>query len=679
MRAAVSRECAVAVVGDDAILETLFDYSLLRVLPSGGIGMLESVRHFASDQLTKADEDTDALKRRDEYFVSMASEANGALRSANQLRWLDRLDLEIVDLLAAIDHLRLDDVDRALTVLIDLARYWGLRGHADAAMERLDAIVPEPLPAEPIMVRAAWARFGLRHPRFRDGMIDAYLQKTDHATGREAAEIFTTAELIGDKVTAARAAQVLSPLVADFERLGLGTQAKFRTRAWALIDEVRDEIDVMPRELAEPLSITQLYAGSPRRARGIESALNDARTSGDLARIAALLHERGRLQPSFSSDQRRDFTEALRLARTVGSRFLEIRVIGSFIGNVYDGPDAVDALARRWIELADVLEGEDWRRGASAVRRALEARGLDPPREVRNATEGGGLSGMAGHRLGFALRRGFSAPAHLGLWIAMGAVCAVVASTTSGIPQIALACAAGLTVGSLLFCGSRPLTTTGGPKVPWFLAVLVFGCAVGHPAAAGVLATVGGVWLAEGRRNQIVSIAIALAGLAAWGLGSPAAALVSIFVRVRWTVRPGDDAAASLVRIAAARVALVAGAVVAAGAIVERVGFERGLPQDWTTVAAIAAPAGLWLHAALMLMIHRGLAALVAAVAVGATTIALGSTTAGLLVIGISQLVAAAFLVRSGRLLTAQIYEARRLEKLSVMPPLESLAAVSTS
>ncbi|HEY2956476.1 MAG TPA: protein kinase [Candidatus Eisenbacteria bacterium] len=125
------------------VLQRLADKSLvvLQRDPAGDARYryLESVRHFAGEQLAAAGEADGVRGEHLSWFLAVAEGSQGPLGGPEQKAWLVRLDLEHDDLLAAHRWAagRAADVEKALRLAGSLARYWSMRGHFRLARRTL--------------------------------------------------------------------------------------------------------------------------------------------------------------------------------------------------------------------------------------------------------------------------------------------------------------------------------------------------------------------------------------------------------------------------------------------------------------------------------------------------------------------------------------------------------------
>jgi len=133
---AAEQVCAGEDVGEDQVLDLLdsfVDKSLVIAEERNGMTryrMLETVREYARERLNEA-KDGDAVQARHlEFFLALAEEAGSSLTGPKQGEWLELLDLERENLLAA--HGACDRAENGsalgLRLVHALKRYWFSRG-----------------------------------------------------------------------------------------------------------------------------------------------------------------------------------------------------------------------------------------------------------------------------------------------------------------------------------------------------------------------------------------------------------------------------------------------------------------------------------------------------------------------------------------------------------------------
>lgn len=115
-----------------ALLHRLISKSLVIVeYPSAGeprYRLLETIRAYTRAQLAASDEEALVRGRCLAYLITLAETTEPELRSARQVEWLARLDLELDNLRAALSwSLTAEKADSALRLVAALGHYWEMR------------------------------------------------------------------------------------------------------------------------------------------------------------------------------------------------------------------------------------------------------------------------------------------------------------------------------------------------------------------------------------------------------------------------------------------------------------------------------------------------------------------------------------------------------------------------
>jgi tetratricopeptide (TPR) repeat protein len=147
-----------AVLADEVIghLGALIDKNLVQFDDTGAgparYRLLETVREYAARQLEghdgpAADEAKNAHR---DHYLALAQAAAPQLSSRDQAEWLDRLDLELDNLRAAIVFsLAQADPGPGIRLVASLRIFWKARGHASEGVEALRALLARPaVPAD---------------------------------------------------------------------------------------------------------------------------------------------------------------------------------------------------------------------------------------------------------------------------------------------------------------------------------------------------------------------------------------------------------------------------------------------------------------------------------------------------------------------------------------------------
>jgi predicted ATPase/class 3 adenylate cyclase len=151
------------VLADEVVglLGALVDKNLVQFEDSGGgpvrYRLLETVRQYAARQLESlgpaaADGARDAHR---DHYLALAEAATPQLVGPSQSEWLDRLDLELGNIRAAIGHcLHRRDAGSGIRLAAALREFWRTRGHAAEGIDALRALLDLPAPGEQPLLRA---------------------------------------------------------------------------------------------------------------------------------------------------------------------------------------------------------------------------------------------------------------------------------------------------------------------------------------------------------------------------------------------------------------------------------------------------------------------------------------------------------------------------------------------
>jgi predicted ATPase/class 3 adenylate cyclase len=151
------------VLADDivGILGALVDKNLVQFEDAAGeparYRLLETVRQYAARKLESlgpaaADE---ARRAHQGQYLALAEAATPQLVGHDQSEWMDRLDLELGNIRAAIGYsLRQRDPAPGLRLTVALREFWKARGHATEGIEALRALLDLPAPREQALLRA---------------------------------------------------------------------------------------------------------------------------------------------------------------------------------------------------------------------------------------------------------------------------------------------------------------------------------------------------------------------------------------------------------------------------------------------------------------------------------------------------------------------------------------------
>ena len=133
------------------LLERLVEQSLVAVQrgAEGGkvrYGMLEPVRQYAREKLEHSEESEETRRRHAAFFLALAERAYPELMGARQVEWLDRLDLENGNLMAAASRaLDTGDAETGARLGWALWLFWMIRGYQREGRRLVEAMLQSDL------------------------------------------------------------------------------------------------------------------------------------------------------------------------------------------------------------------------------------------------------------------------------------------------------------------------------------------------------------------------------------------------------------------------------------------------------------------------------------------------------------------------------------------------------
>jgi predicted ATPase/DNA-binding CsgD family transcriptional regulator len=147
---------SVCKVGRDAGIDplvgvsSLADKSLLFQETGADVepryGFLEIIHEFALEKLAQADEgngteEQAVLRNHAVYFTELAERTGPLLKGPDQVEWLERLEVEQDNFLAALDWAYSNDIALGMRLTAALGTFWSRRGHLQEGRERSSAIL----------------------------------------------------------------------------------------------------------------------------------------------------------------------------------------------------------------------------------------------------------------------------------------------------------------------------------------------------------------------------------------------------------------------------------------------------------------------------------------------------------------------------------------------------------
>jgi tetratricopeptide (TPR) repeat protein len=330
------------------VLTSLLDKSLVR--RSGErVWMLETIREFASEQLSASPAADDVRDRHAGYYLALAESSDSELRGPGQAEALRRFASERDDLRVAFERLLERDPFAALRLVAALWVFWFMSGHFSEGRELLAAAL-ERAPPEPTEARAS-ALVGA-------GLLAS--EQGDHGESRGLLEDgLADARAVGSADLEANALSLLSSYDAygTEEQIRLGeeaiTHAHISGDRW-LLGLVTGNHGVLMAQFGEIEKAIELTDEAYRLCRGVGDVSLSALWLSNLAGYA--------LEGGNTDEARRRLDESLELARLID----DTRGTGQGLANL------------GWVELleGDLEDAHSCFEEAAAIARRLGAQWL---------------------------------------------------------------------------------------------------------------------------------------------------------------------------------------------------------------------------------------------------------------------------------------------------------------
>lgn len=346
------------VVGDPsahaAILDhlgSLLDKSLLKEVDGANneprFLMLETLREFGLEQLEASGEQELILNRHARFFLELAEHAESGKENVEQIHWMNQMEQEHDNLLAALEWSGAADggaSEICLRLAIALGFFWEARGYISEGRERMAAILLMPSAQERTVARA---RLLARSAEL------AYRQSDFLATINFARESLAIYREIGDRQGMASALIKLGN--AATEQGNYTVASKYMEEALAILRERADRHGTARALIS--YGWVALRSGNYALAKGrLEEALAISRADGDTRSMGFELAGLGEvaLRQGDYSHANQLVQESLELRRLLGNKW----GIGVSLGIL------------GWIAMRE----ENWERALSLLGESLEVR-----------------------------------------------------------------------------------------------------------------------------------------------------------------------------------------------------------------------------------------------------------------------------------------------------------------
>ncbi|MDP8905390.1 MAG: adenylate/guanylate cyclase domain-containing protein [Chloroflexota bacterium] len=302
-------------------LGSLVDKSLLRQTETEGeprFGMLETIREFAAEQLTKSSERREIQRRHAQHLISLAERTAQHLRGPEQAVWTRRMNRELDNVRAALSWaVEGSEPAWGLRLAAALREYWRLSGHYGEGRRWLDRLLTMP-GAYTRNRERAWALVAAADltgwlgdiegymPRAAEG-LEIFRELGDRAGTADALEeVGAAAMLSGDLATARPAWEESRDLQLELQNLHKAAEAFMGV---GMVDILAREPERARTSLLEAtrrfeelgdrfwaafvgrfLAVAHRYAGDHRAARErYERSIREFQELGSLAELTLVL------------------------------------------------------------------------------------------------------------------------------------------------------------------------------------------------------------------------------------------------------------------------------------------------------------------------------------------------------------------------------------------------------
>ncbi|WP_309721132.1 tetratricopeptide repeat protein [Armatimonas sp.] len=194
--------CSGDVVEDWEVLDlltSLCDKSLVVSEPSGSstrYRLLETIRQYSRDRILESGEEAVFRGCHLSHFLALGESAEPLLTGADQMLWLDRLELEHDNLRAALEWS--GDSSSCLRLAGVIYRFWYVRGYFSEGCDRLSRALAEAAGADASLRAKALNGVGLLTSSLGDYPAARLLYEQSLAIAREVGDRESTARALGN-------------------------------------------------------------------------------------------------------------------------------------------------------------------------------------------------------------------------------------------------------------------------------------------------------------------------------------------------------------------------------------------------------------------------------------------------------------------------------------------------
>lgn len=285
------------------VMDALLRVSLIQrrddTGPDARYGMLDTVRAFALELLRVSQELFPLQREHARYFAGQAEDANAGLKGEDQELWLQRLEADYPNLVAALTWSLQYDLETAIRLATALCQYWYMRGQVQQGRRWIDLAQDQALMDGNHLDPALYGAL-LNSAGVLDFQTGAYGRARQLLAGA-----VTLRRTIGDKVELSASLTNLGNVLClqgDFERGG-----ELFEESLTLGRELDDSWDVAAA-LNNLGNVSKALGEDERAAERFEESLSLFRDLGDTWNAAIALNNLGNI-----ADRHADWVKATQL------------------------------------------------------------------------------------------------------------------------------------------------------------------------------------------------------------------------------------------------------------------------------------------------------------------------------------------------------------------------------
>lgn len=258
----------------------------------------EPVRTFADDRLVQAGEAASARQHHLAWILALAARAEAEMSGPQRAHWLDRLEIEHVNVRAALDFARVNDPDAGARLAGALWQFWEARGRFAEGRAWSEEFLSVAIPSASGTRARVLLGSGALATRQGDHGAAAPLLQESLRLFQESGDRWGTAWALDNLGTLAmsegnytEAAALFAQSLSLFQTLGdrRGCGCVLDNLGWAAL--LQDDLVHAQVHFEESLALFQAIGDKPGIGRALGNLANVARMKGDRKKAQTLFNE----------------------------------------------------------------------------------------------------------------------------------------------------------------------------------------------------------------------------------------------------------------------------------------------------------------------------------------------------------------------------------------------------